>query len=593
MLKSDAFDHQIEKLKNKLFINPIAKRETLELIQTTGNFNIVKQKPPVYIILPNSRGKKLWDFLMLLIILWNLFIMPLDIGWNLECFTENQGAVFRNLYTATTIFFLIDICFSCITAVLDEKNNYIYNIEQIIPIYLSSNFFVDLMCCLPFDRVITFSMKDCFQPYVAPGKKYLMLSFIRIFKMSKLLSQLERDFSRYSVYIKFCKLFGFILFFSHLVGNLFSGNSPTYSSYIFVSCSQFSNNSPEALACARNLMSTNFSSVYFFSLYIGIILSFGNDTTTQASWEMVVLMAVTVICTITNASIYGNVAVMLNNMGFGVSPILRQKLDVMKEYMNFMKIDERFIDQIEEYHVNIWLKQRNMMYEDNFLSDMSLALQRILLLEQWNKDFFKNSKLVTNISDYFTLDMIPLLKPKIFMNNDIIITEGDSNIEVFFIPRTGVCQIKIGGVFVNTMTDGDYFGEIAVFLRSRRRTATVICMKDSDFLLLEGKTFEKLLKDFPDDHKVIKKFAINRLLDSMKLYPNSLFAKLVPNNNLKDYMFRKCIYLENEEEDALFNVKKSKNLMDFSLFNLKVGAVNDKMHEVKEVLDGLTKILFN
>jgi len=122
-------------------------------------------------------------------------------------------------------------------------------------------------------------------------------------------------------------------------------------------------------------MTSSFSSIYFFSLYIGIILSFGNDTQTQQSWEMAVLMAVTVICTVTNASIYGNVAVMLNNMGFGVSPILRQKLDVMKEYMNFMKIDERFIDQIEEYHVNIWLKQRNMMYEDNFLNDMSLALQ--------------------------------------------------------------------------------------------------------------------------------------------------------------------------------------------------------------------------
>jgi hypothetical protein len=58
-------------------------------------------------------------------------------------------------------------------------------------------------------------------------------------------------------------------------------------------------------------------------------------------------------------------------------------------------------------------------------------------------------------------------------------------------------------------------------------------------------------------------------------------------------MFRKCIYLENEEEDAMFNVKKAKNLMDSSLFNLKIGSVGDKMSEVKDVLEGLTKIMFN
>lgn len=387
--------------------------------------------------------------------------------------------------------------------------------------------------------------------------------------------------------IRFFKLFGFILYFSHLVGNLFCGNSPTYSGKAFQECSNAPNNSPEQLACTKNLMSTNFGSVYFYSVYLGIVLSFGNDVITLQSWEMMVMMAVTVISTVTNASIYGNVAVMLNSVGFGVSPILRAKLDVMKEYMGFMKFDERFADQIEEYHVNIWLKQRNMMYDQNFLGDMSLALQRILLLEQWNKNFFKSSKFVHSVSDQFILDMIPLFKPKIFMNNDIIITEGDSNTEVYFIPNTGLCQVKIGGVFVSTMGEGDYFGEIAVFLRSRRRTATIVCLKDSDFLILEGKIFEKLLKDFPDDHAVIKKSAINRLLDSMKLYPSSLFAKLVPNNNIKDYMFRKCIYLENEEEDNLLNEKKTKNLMDLTMFNHKLDLICGTMREVMKNLDDL------
>jgi hypothetical protein len=510
-------------------------------------------------------------------------------GWNLECFTASQGDTFKKLYLASTIIFIIDMLITFLTAILDDKNNYIYQIDKIIQTYLKYWFWIDLVSAFPFDRIKTFDMADCFQPYIASSKIFLILSLIRVLKMSRLLVAIERDFSRYSMQIRFFKLFGFILYFSHLVGNLFCGNSPTYSGKAFAECSIYPYNSPDNLNCNRNLMSTKFASIYFYSVYLGIVLSFGNDVITIQSWEMVVMMSVTVISTVTNASIYGNVAVMLNSVGFGVSPILRAKLDVMKEYMGFMKFDERFVNQIEEYHVNIWLKQRNMMYESNFLSDMSLALQRILLLEQWNKNFFANSKFLINISDPFILDMIPLFKPKIFMNNDIIITEGDSNIEVYFIPNTGLCQVKIGGVFVSQMTEGDYFGEIAVFLRSRRRTATIVCLKDSDFLLLEGNHFEKLLKDFPEDHGLIKKMAINRLLDSMKLYPSSLFAKLVPSNNIKDYMFRKCIYLENEEEDALMNEKKSKNLMDQTMFNHKIEAICENMREVKKNLEVVTK----
>lgn len=338
-------------------------------------------------------------------------------------------------------------------------------------------------------------------------------------------------------------------------------------------------------------MQTRFSSIYFYSVYFGLISSFGNDFIVQNNFEIVVMMCVTVVTTVTNASIYGNAAVMLNSVGFGVSPILRAKIDVMKEFMVFMKFDERFIDQIEEYHVNIWFKARNLMYKNNFLGDMSISLQRMLLLEQWKNTFFNSSKFLAITSDKLILDMIPMLKPKIFMNGDTIITEGDSATEIYFIPKTGVCQVKIGGTFVNQMTDGDYFGEIAVFLRSNRRTATVVSLKDSDFLLLEGKQFEKLLMDFPEDYEIIRKSATTRLLDSIKLYPSSLFAKLVPNNNIKDYMLRKIIYLNNNEEDAITSNKKKRNLIDLSVFNHKIENITETIKRADSELGNLYKLI--
>ena len=60
---------------------------------------------------------------------------------------------------------------------------------------------------------------------------------------------------------------------------------------------------------------------------------------------------------------------------------------------------------------------------------------------------------------------------------------------------------------------------------------------------------------------------------------------------IKDYMFRKCIYLDNEEEDILFENKKKKNLIDGSLFNNKMENVAGNIRGVKEELEKIMKKL--
>ena len=133
------------------------------------------------------------------------------------------------------------------------------------------------------------------------------------------------------------------------------------------------------------------------------------------------------------------------------------------------------------------------MYDDSFFGDMSLALHKILLLLQFKPTFFRYSKLMANISESFILFLIVLLKPKIFMTNDVIITEGESTKEVYMASISSYCKVYIGGQWVKDIGNGDYFGEIAIFLRSRRRSATILCYKDSDFLYAEGEEMEILL----------------------------------------------------------------------------------------------------
>jgi len=327
-----------------------------------------------------------------------------------------------------------------------------------------------------------------------------------------------------------------------------------------------------------------FGQAYFYCLFLGIYFLTGNEYTCNENAERLMVLTVLIISMGLNASIFGNVAVMLSKMSVGLDPFVQEKVDIMKEYMNFMKFEKKFIGTIEEYHVNIWMKQRNMMYPEGFFSNLSIALQKLIFLYQWSRNFFEISKLLPSISKEFFSDILPILKPKIFMNKDIIITEGDSTTSVFIISKTGSCSVKIGGEWICDMGMGDFFGEISIFLRSKRRTATVISLKDSDFLSINGDDWEKLLRDYPEDYEKMKIIAKERLLRNIKLYPSKLFAKLVPKNDLKDYLIRKYIYLEGEEEDDLLNEKKE-------VTNVNYEKVMNRLEDCTKILTSAKKNL--
>lgn len=573
----------LDSLQTFLFTNLKEKEKKIKLIIKTGNFNASKDRPPWYIILPNQRSKRFWDIFVCLAGILNVLMVTIDVSWNFECFIGNINTI-SITYTIFTTLFLMDIFFNCFTAYLDDKNIYSFDLKVIITNYFYNGLIIDVLSSLPYDRITTLDYNDCFMPKISSAKVPFFLFFLRVVKINKFFDLIERIFSKYTLIIRLVKLFTFIIFLANTAGNIFSGVSPTINAVLYSSCSQaYAPSSTEYYDCCQSLMQNSFWSIYFFSVYLGILLTLGTDFVTEKVFEQVFIIIIVIVSTIINATIYGNVAVMLANVSFGVSPILREKIDTMTEYMNFMKFDRLFKMQIEEYHLNIWYKQRNMMYDDSFFGDMSLALQKILLLLQYRPTFFLRNKLLPIISERFILDMIVLMKPKIYMTHDIIMTEGESTLDVFFASETSFCKVYIGGQWIKDLNSGDYFGEIAIFLRSRRRTATVLCYKDSDFLLIEGQSMQKLLRNYPEDYVRIKNRAIQTFISTVKFYPSNLFAKLVPNNNLKDYLFRKSIYLEDEEEDQLLNTKTSVTI-DPNEYNEKVSLIIEKLTEVRNKL---------
>jgi CRP/FNR family transcriptional regulator, cyclic AMP receptor protein len=75
-------------------------------------------------------------------------------------------------------------------------------------------------------------------------------------------------------------------------------------------------------------------------------------------------------------------------------------------------------------------------------------------------------------------------------------TQGDRGRE-FFVLVKGEAEVTKNGTRVNTMTAGDFFGEIALVTKMPR-TATVTATSDVDVLVITERAFDNLLKKSPE-----------------------------------------------------------------------------------------------
>lgn len=92
---------------------------------------------------------------------------------------------------------------------------------------------------------------------------------------------------------------------------------------------------------------------------------------------------------------------------------------------------------------------------------------------------------------------------------EIIIREGDRGNEMFVIARGEVEVVDNMGAVVDTMHEGDIFGELAL-LRSEPRLATVRAKTMCDLFVLARSDFARILRDHPHFAETIEKIARER-----------------------------------------------------------------------------------
>jgi CRP-like cAMP-binding protein len=79
---------------------------------------------------------------------------------------------------------------------------------------------------------------------------------------------------------------------------------------------------------------------------------------------------------------------------------------------------------------------------------------------------------------------------------DVIIQQGDSTEDMYFICRGEVQVLDNKGEIVSELKEGNFFGEISL-LMSTERTATVKAKTSCDLFVLSKAVFSRILRDHP------------------------------------------------------------------------------------------------
>jgi CRP/FNR family transcriptional regulator, cyclic AMP receptor protein len=88
-------------------------------------------------------------------------------------------------------------------------------------------------------------------------------------------------------------------------------------------------------------------------------------------------------------------------------------------------------------------------------------------------------------------------------------TEGDRGRE-FFVLLHGEADVTKSGQRINTMKEGDFFGEVALVTKMPR-TATVIATTDVDVLVITERAFDSLLKKQPEIGRAVAEALAERV----------------------------------------------------------------------------------
>jgi hypothetical protein len=488
---------------------------------------------PSYMIMPSSKFKRIWDFIIYFFTSYSLFFIPIDASFNKDCFLDDITILLvKNLDMAMVIFFAFDIFIKFLMPVMNLKGELSTNLEEIATTYIKSDFIFDVLSAMPFNLLVATDITKCGTQTQNSAKIFLYFGLIRINRILNLSHLIEKSDTKHINVFRLIKLLLFFFYVCHFIGCVKVGVTS-----LTVSVSQF-------LLRESKKDFENFMKIYSYCLLVGISSILGTDQHLETSSEKLLNVIINVFSLGISANIFGYIALILEKMSsskVSTNKNLRDKLDLVNEYLFYENVDGKLRDKVNNLYKFMYIRQRRLFFHNFMYSDVNESLLPFIKLQLWDEIYFIRDKLfvLDTISPYFFSNMLFHMEGRLYVKDEIIILEGENSLDLYFICCSSMVEVYCSDNLVNKMKEGEFFGESAVFTSSKKRSATIISKSDGDFLYVKGNIFYKLLLDFPDEREIFYNYAKRYLTLYNQIISPDSFSKFITN---KDKIYSSIIH---------------------------------------------------
>lgn len=205
--------------------------------------------------------------------------------------------------------------------------------------------------------------------------------------------------------------------------------------------------------------------------------------------------------------VVGNVATLLTNLDMAKRHYT-ESMERLGAFLRYRNVPLDLQRRLRDYYAYLW--DNRMGYDEvAVMADLPHGLRTEVAL-YLRRDFIERAPLFQNAAHELVRELALQLRPVVFTPGDYVFRAGHYGRHMYFIGRGQVEIIAADGhTVVNTLKEGDFFGELAL-LFSQPRTASVRARDYCDLYSLDKDTFDHAISRYPDFARHINEEAERR-----------------------------------------------------------------------------------
>ena len=301
---------------------------------------------PKYMIRVNEPRRIKWDLFVMTLATWNCLWIPLDIAFEPEASDSVFLIVVDNLIDFC---FLIDIFLTFRTTYIKSSTgDEIVDPKKIALHYIKTRFVTDVLSIFPFK--IFMGYNDNLQFLDLLG----ILKVARVLRLGRIINVLNTQ-QEIKMTLKLCNLVFSLILYIHLVGCTWHYIYKVDENWI----------PPlDYMYVRTDLYDRDIIYQYWIAFYHSILMLNGNEVGPRSLIEYIFVSATLIVGAMLNANIFGNMAVLLQEIN-KKSSRFRGKMDTSKTAMRNMGLPTSLENKVINY---LLYTQSNLDKQDEFKS---------------------------------------------------------------------------------------------------------------------------------------------------------------------------------------------------------------------------------